>query len=57
VSRYAGYLATQGWTLVSKRRRESLKTHKQIGKRWSLLASHLRIGILLTCDPSLATYM
>jgi hypothetical protein len=42
--------------LVSKRRRESLKTHKQIGKRWSLLASHLGIGILLTCDPSLATY-
>lgn len=42
--------------LVSERRRESLKTHKQMGKRWCLLASHLSIGILLTCDPSLATY-
>lgn len=43
--------------LVSKQRRESLKTHKTIGKRWSFLAAHLGIGILLTCDPILETYM
>ncbi|KAJ6280800.1 hypothetical protein J3E71DRAFT_241095 [Bipolaris maydis] len=43
--------------LVSKQRRESLKTHKAIGKRWSFLAAHLGIGILLTCDPSLETYI
>jgi hypothetical protein len=43
--------------LVGKQRRESLKTHKGIGKRWSFLAAHLGIGILLTCDPSLESYM
>jgi len=42
---------------VRKQRRESLKTHKGIGKRWSFLAAHLGIGILLTCDPSLESYM
>jgi hypothetical protein len=43
--------------LVRKRRRESLKTHMGMGKRWSFLAAHLGIGILLTCDPSLESFM
>jgi hypothetical protein len=42
---------------VRKQRREILKTHKRIGKRWSFLAAHLGIGVLLTCNPSLEAYM
>ena len=42
---------------VSDQRRESLKTHKRIGKRWSFLAAHLGIGIVLTCSPRLASQM
>ena len=42
---------------VSEQRRESLKWHKRIGKRWSFLAAHLGIGIVLTCSPILETHM
>jgi hypothetical protein len=43
--------------VVRSQRRENLKTHKGVGKRWSFLAAHLGIGILLTCNPSLDSYM
>jgi hypothetical protein len=42
---------------VSKQRRNNLIAHKTMGRRWSLLASHLGTGILLTCDPKLGAYM
>ena len=42
---------------TSEKRRESLKWHKRLGKRWSYLAAHLGIGIILTCSPSLEIQM
>lgn len=42
---------------VSKQRRKSLKDHKTLGKRWSILAHHLGIGIIVTCSRSLETHM
>jgi hypothetical protein len=43
--------------VIRSQRRENLKTHKAVGKRWSFLAAHLGIGILLTCNLSLDSYM
>jgi hypothetical protein len=40
-----------------KRRRDSLQKHKKIGKRWCMLATHLGLGILMACHPSLETRM
>ncbi|KAF2180775.1 hypothetical protein K469DRAFT_753136 [Zopfia rhizophila CBS 207.26] len=42
---------------VREQRRDSLKWHKRLGKRWSILAAHLGIGILVTCSKSLETRM
>jgi hypothetical protein len=42
---------------VRKQRRQSLKGHKKLGKRWSILAQHLGIGIIFTCSRSLETHM
>lgn len=40
-----------------KQRRHSLQRHKRLGKRWSIIATYLGLGILLTCSPSLETQM
>jgi hypothetical protein len=37
--------------------RESFRKHKVIGRRWSILASHLGLGIFLTCSPELEAQM
>lgn len=42
---------------IQKQRRDRLQKHKKIGKRWSVLASRLGIGILLVCSPGLETQM
>jgi hypothetical protein len=42
---------------VRDQRRESLKYHKKLGKRWSILAAHLGIGIIITCSRSLEIHM
>jgi len=42
---------------TQKRRRESLQKNKKIGKRWCMLATHLGLGILLVCHPSLEAQM
>jgi hypothetical protein len=40
----------------TRRKRESrFNRHKRIGKRWSFVASHLGVGIILTCSHRLAT--
>ena len=35
----------------------SLDRHKKIGKRWSIMATYLGLGVFLTCSPSLAAKM
>ena len=40
-----------------KRRRASLHKHKQIGKRWCMVATHLGLGILIACHPSFEAQM
>jgi len=40
----------------NQQRKRSLKRHKRIGKRWSFVAAHLGIGIVLTCSPGLAAH-
>ena len=42
---------------VSKQRRKSLEDHKALGKRWSVLAHHLGIGIIITCSRNLEIHM
>jgi hypothetical protein len=37
--------------------RESFRKHKAIGRRWSIIASHFGLGILLTCSPELEAKM
>jgi hypothetical protein len=45
----------QGSQRIWKQRRDRLQKHKKIGKRWSVLASCLGIGITLVCSSSLET--
>ncbi|KAF2193605.1 hypothetical protein K469DRAFT_550888, partial [Zopfia rhizophila CBS 207.26] len=42
---------------IWKQRRDSLQKHKKIGKRWSMLAAYLGIGILLACNSGLESQM
>ena len=42
---------------IKEQRRRSLKEHKKQGKRWSVLAAHLGIGIVATCSKSLEIRM
>jgi hypothetical protein len=44
-----------GNTQISEQRRQSFRRHKLIGRRWSILASHLGLGIFLTCSSELET--
>ena len=44
-------------TRTERQLRESFRKHKQIGRRWSILASHFGLGIFLTCSPELAAEM
>jgi hypothetical protein len=40
-----------------KRRRDLLKKHKKIGKRWCMLIHYIGPGLLLICSSELATLM
>ncbi|KAF2184592.1 hypothetical protein K469DRAFT_579464, partial [Zopfia rhizophila CBS 207.26] len=40
-----------------KQRRKSLQRHKKLGKRWLILATHLGLGILITCSTRLEVQM
>jgi hypothetical protein len=42
---------------IRKKQENSFKSNKKIGKRWSLVASHLGEGITLTCSPNLEAIM
>lgn len=42
---------------VRKQRRKRLEYHKELGKRWSILAAHLEIGIIVTCSRKLEIHM
>jgi hypothetical protein len=42
---------------IRKKHENSFKWHLRIGKRWSYVASHLGVGITLTCSPSLEAHM
>jgi hypothetical protein len=44
-------------TRTDDQRRQSFRRHKAIGRRWSIVASHLGLGIFLTCSPELEAYM
>ncbi|KAF2844114.1 hypothetical protein T440DRAFT_410812 [Plenodomus tracheiphilus IPT5] len=40
-----------------RKRASRFAWHKRIGKRWSFVAYHLGVGIILTCSHELATYV
>jgi hypothetical protein len=42
---------------IRKKHENSYTWHKRIGKRWSYVASHLGVGITLTCSPTLEAHM
>ena len=42
---------------IRKKQENSFTWHKRIGKRWSYVASHLGVGIALTCSPTLEAHM
>jgi len=45
------------WPRSREQKRQSFHRHKKIGKRWSIVATHLGLGILLTCSPSFEAQM
>jgi hypothetical protein len=42
---------------IRRKHENSFTWHKRIGKRWSYVASHLGVGITLTCSPNLEAHM
>jgi hypothetical protein len=52
-----GHHGSQVSPRVKAQRRRSLKDHKRQGKRWTVLAAHLGIGIIGTCSRNLEIHM